>query len=69
MYDVKMADKANIFLRLDADGSQISVMIRNARNPANPDGVMEIVRAVEPLLEYPLKRVEMMLPIEYIEVF
>jgi len=68
MYDVKMAERSNLFLRLDTgDNPAASVMLRNLKNPASPLGVMEIVRTVEPILEYPVKRVEMRLPVEYVE--
>ena len=70
MYDVRMAEKANLFLRLETGNNErpISVMLRNLRNPASPEGVMEIVQTIKPILEYSIKRVEMMLQVEYIEV-
>ena len=69
MYDVRLAEKANLFLRLDTGNERsTSVMLRNLRNPASPEGVMEIVQTIKPILEYSIKRVEMMLQVEYIEV-
>jgi hypothetical protein len=68
LYDVKMADKGNLFIRMDAGGNKTaSAMLRNLRNPASPLMVMEIIELAKPVLEYPVKRVEMLLPVEYVE--
>ena len=66
-HDVIMADRGNLMIRLDAGGGKTATTIlRNLRNPANPTGVLEIVEAADMILQYPVKRVEMTLMIEYV---
>jgi len=64
-------EKSNLLFRLDmgdersADERSANVVLRNIKCPADSEAVMQIAEAAESILEYPIKRVEMVLPFEF----